>query len=271
MRKVILLSTTIMIAPFMAGEVSAQCAATQDCASLGYTETSNKGGCLKCPFGNYWACKGSGEADKAVLGQCTGYAKNCKIGNILNNDGTCSSKKVSGKTPIGVVIYISPENCGWAIASKSISGMIVWRDEVNGGKDVVTTSNWKTAINNFDSCGNTQTLTSKGSNGIYPAAWAAVNYAPSAAPATKGKWCLPAPGVLNSLYTNLSTVDYTLVTIGGEQFVDNSLNIWASSDYDNSDAWTLCATCDEGAKQGGLNNWMKWNAEGVYVRPVIEF
>ncbi|MDO5387339.1 MAG: hypothetical protein Q4F75_08755 [Pseudomonadota bacterium] len=57
MRKVILLSTTIMIAPFMAGEVSAQCVATQDCASLGYTEASCPNGGLKCPFGSTWSCK----------------------------------------------------------------------------------------------------------------------------------------------------------------------------------------------------------------------
>ncbi|MDO5387447.1 MAG: hypothetical protein Q4F75_09310, partial [Pseudomonadota bacterium] len=104
MKKIILLSSALLAAPFiMNGEARAADCATQDCPTLGYTENSDKGGCLKCPFGNYWACS---KEEKGVLGQCIGYAKNCKIGQILNNDGTCSNDKVSGKTPLGVVIYI---------------------------------------------------------------------------------------------------------------------------------------------------------------------
>lgn len=35
----------------------AQCVATQDCATLGYTQTSCSGGKgVKCPFGNKWFC-----------------------------------------------------------------------------------------------------------------------------------------------------------------------------------------------------------------------
>ena len=60
----------------------AQCSPAQSCTELGYKEAANKGGCLKCPFGNSWYCPPPKE-EKAVLGECTGYAKNCKIGNIL--------------------------------------------------------------------------------------------------------------------------------------------------------------------------------------------
>ena len=39
-----------------------QCVATQDCETLGYTETSCNGGKgVKCPFGNKWACLTSEE------------------------------------------------------------------------------------------------------------------------------------------------------------------------------------------------------------------
>ena len=42
---------------FLPLTVNAQCVATQDCATLGYTETSCNGGKgVKCPFGNKWAC-----------------------------------------------------------------------------------------------------------------------------------------------------------------------------------------------------------------------
>ncbi len=34
----------------------AQCVENENCAALGYTETTNKENCLKCPFGEYWFC-----------------------------------------------------------------------------------------------------------------------------------------------------------------------------------------------------------------------
>ncbi len=137
--------------------VSAQCVATTDCATLGYTETSCPNGKgIKCPFGDKWACPSSKEETcaeygfkydcsgtgyqsgsgtpcnnkyasctcasgyewkdgtctkraGAILGQCTGYAKNCKIGQILNIDGSCSDYRVSGVEPVGIVVYIGED------------------------------------------------------------------------------------------------------------------------------------------------------------------
>ena len=147
--KSLLLGTSLSLIPNL---TYAQCSPAQSCAELGYKETANKGGCLKCPFGNGWycpqkpcdasyqyTCTGTNEqpgTDKcddkykfctctsgyewkdgkcqtkgAVLGQCTGYAKNCSIGQLLNSDGTCTTDKVSGKTPVGIVIAIK-DNCG---------------------------------------------------------------------------------------------------------------------------------------------------------------
>ncbi len=52
--KFLLLGTSLSFIPLT---VNAQCVATQDCATLGYTETSCNGGKgVKCPFGNKWAC-----------------------------------------------------------------------------------------------------------------------------------------------------------------------------------------------------------------------
>ncbi len=52
--KILLIGTSLSIIPLT---VNAQCLATQDCATLGYTETSCNGGKgVKCPFGNKWAC-----------------------------------------------------------------------------------------------------------------------------------------------------------------------------------------------------------------------
>lgn len=88
-----LLLTTIVCGLFYYGNVHAQCVATQDCAALGYTESSCSGGGVKCPFGNYWFC-----------GEKKGVCQSCKAGMILNSDMTCSRTKTSGKTPIGVVV-----------------------------------------------------------------------------------------------------------------------------------------------------------------------
>ena len=89
--KSLLLGTSLSLIPQYA---AAQCAET-DCLKLGYTKLEKCDNGLKCPFGEYWACPKTEE--KAVLGQCTGYAKNCAIGQILNSDGTCTTDKESGK------------------------------------------------------------------------------------------------------------------------------------------------------------------------------
>ncbi len=52
--KFLLLGTSLSFIPLA---VNAQCVVTQDCETLGYTETSCNGGKgVKCPFGNKWCC-----------------------------------------------------------------------------------------------------------------------------------------------------------------------------------------------------------------------
>ena len=154
--KFLLIGTSLSLIPQYA---TAQCAVT-DCQQLGYTSLKSCDGGLKCPFGEYWACPEVEE--KAVLGECTGYAKNCAMtASVIATNLKWSTKEVA--TGIG------------------------------------TTPDWTTAITDFEACVNTQKIIQQGNSSEYPAAWAAVNYSPIAAPVTKGKWCLPAPGMLNSL------------------------------------------------------------------------
>ena len=59
--KFLLIGTSLSFLPTLS---YAQCVATQDCATLGYTETSCNGGKgVKCPFGNKWACLGVNEEE----------------------------------------------------------------------------------------------------------------------------------------------------------------------------------------------------------------
>ncbi len=259
--KFLLIGTSLSLIPQYA---TAQCAVT-DCQQLGYTSLKSCDGGLKCPFGEYWACPKVEE--KAVLGACTGYAKNCAIGQILNSDGTCTTDKVSGKTPIGVIIAIK-DNCGWAMTASVIATNLKWSTkEVATG--IGTTPDWTTAITDFEACVNTQKIIQQGNSSEYPAAWAAVNYSPIAAPVTKGKWCLPAPGMLNSLYTNFYAINNTISKLGGKQLT-HDIPVWSSSESDYFTAWAFwpgAAVCN-----CGVTRYVKYlNDSGSVVRPVIAF
>ena len=138
----LLIGTSLSLIP---QTINAQCVATQDCATLGYTETSCSGGSgVKCPFGNKWACFKSesefcneygftlscndtnqtGGGSKACNGKynyCTcadgyiwqnGACKSsepdysaCTIGALFYSDNTCSNEFISSKTLLGIVIY----------------------------------------------------------------------------------------------------------------------------------------------------------------------
>lgn len=69
----LLLGTSLSFIP---QTVNAQCVATQDCATLGYTQSSCNGGKgVKCPFGNVWACFPSEEdicKDNGFIEACSG-------------------------------------------------------------------------------------------------------------------------------------------------------------------------------------------------------
>ena len=138
----LLIGTSLSLIP---QTINAQCVATQDCATLGYTETSCSGGSgVKCPFGNKWACfksdsefcneygftltctgtnqtGGGGKACNGKYNYCScadGYVwqngtckssepdySGCVLGALFYSDNTCSDKLESSKTLLGVVIY----------------------------------------------------------------------------------------------------------------------------------------------------------------------
>ena len=301
--KFLLIGTSLSLIPNL---LYAQCSPAQSCAELGYKETANKGGCLKCPFGNGWycpqkkcdtsyqyTCTGTNEqpgADKcgdkyksctcasgyewkdgkcqtkgATLGQCTGYAKNCKIADILNSDGTCTTNKESGKTPIGVIVYISGDNCGQALALKDL-GSMAWSTEHIDIQELPSYTDVSEAEQDFDSCGNTQKIIKQGNANKYPAAWAAVNYAPSSVPATKGKWCLPAAGVAHSMMNNYDKINSGLSKAGGESLPTKSNDDhwnWSSSEGNSYYVWYWCYAYDY------LHNYGK--SLNFNVRPVLAF
>ncbi len=278
---------TLLASSFMFPiQVFAQCVDNEDCVSLGYNKTSCKTPGLKCPFGEYYWCPKDcedgyewkdgacqpEEPEGAVLGQCTGYAKNCKIGQILNADGSCSDYRVSGVEPVGVVVYIGGDGCGQALALQGL-GEYKWSTE---NVDIPDLANYSSApTENFDSCENTKIVidySSKqygdGASKYYPAFWKVYNYAPSTMPETKGKWCLPAGGVSNSINQNRAAIDLGLTRINKEN-IGNS-RWWTSSESNSSFAWLSVMAAVVGGDQTRLYTDYKVY-DFYYVRPVIEF
>ena len=296
--KFLLLGTAVCLFPQYA---EAQCAET-DCLKLGYTKLEKCDNGLKCPFGEYWACPcdtsyeytctganeqpgtdkcgdkykscncasgyewkdGKCQTKGAVLGQCTGYAKNCKIGQILNSDGTCTTNKENGKTPIGVVVYIGNDNCGQALALNNL-GKMRWSTESTDIKGLTNYTSDAEKLD-FDSCGNTQKIIQQGDSSKYPAAWGAYNYTPKSIPETKGRWCLPAAGVGGSMMNNHTVINSGLSKAGGEQLpiTENGHCNWSSSEKGNLTAWRWCFYGNEWLDR------MK-SALDTSVRPVIIF
>ena len=81
----LLLGTSLSLIPSL---TSAQCVVTQDCATLGYTETSCSGGSgVKCPFGNKWACF---KSDSEVCQQY-GFTLTCTETGQIGSGESCAN------------------------------------------------------------------------------------------------------------------------------------------------------------------------------------
>ena len=85
MRKIILSLSTALLASTPVWAINCQVAT--DCATLGYNSSTNTGGCLKCPFGEKWACS------------CTPLPSetNCPNGTVAVDDGCGGARTVCKK------------------------------------------------------------------------------------------------------------------------------------------------------------------------------
>ena len=93
MRRYLYLSTAVAGVMMTAGACFAQCVTTQNCAELGYTETSCPDGTgLKCPFGDTFACTGG--SSEITPEQCTqlGFTHTCTGANETGGGELCNNK-----------------------------------------------------------------------------------------------------------------------------------------------------------------------------------
>ena len=87
----------------ISGLTFAQCVATQDCATLGYTESSCVDGSgVKCPFGNKWACFKSDFEYEQQFCDKYGFTQTCTGTNQTSGLGkTCNGKYAECKCKEG--------------------------------------------------------------------------------------------------------------------------------------------------------------------------
>ena len=234
--------------------------------------TNEKAGDSQCN-GLYAACA-CADGYKWENGSCAAETKPeaCTIGSIYYADGTCHSiaNHDTGKTVLGIVVYVNPDGIGgqimapWFVdenGNKNISGVgMIW----GAYTDIRELPNLSSsqAEADFDSCGNTDKIVAVRDVSDYQAAWATRKYAPTAE--TKGKWCLPAAGVLRNIQKNWSTISAAVSKAGS---VSNLVSywVWSSSECSHFNAWSADLDAN-GLKEDGKGGY-----SNGYVVPVMEF
>ena len=88
MKTYLYLSTAIIsVSLATGGEAWAQCVSTQDCDTLGYTETSCPNGGVKCPFGSKWFCGG----DSTTICKQEGFTETCTGAGQFGKGESCAN------------------------------------------------------------------------------------------------------------------------------------------------------------------------------------
>ena len=235
----LLIGTSLSLIP---QTINAQCVATQDCATLGYTETSCSGGSgVKCPFGNKWACfKSESEIKNQLCTElgftlsctgtnqtggtgkaCNGKYNICKCAaNLTWNADTKSCEANTANCVIGALYYADGTCSNDYISSKKLLGIVIYEKSAsqNGWvmthKPVATDIDWSTEYVDISGV-----LTTTSESGLTDIQASCTNtdkitaqgnsFKYPAAWAAKnykegGKsWCLPSGGLLKKALDNL--------------------------------------------------------------------
>ena len=123
----LLLGTSLSLIP---QTINAQCVATQDCATLGYTETSCSGGSgVKCPFGNKWACFKSESEIKDQLCTELGFTLSCSGTGYSGGAGkACNGKYNYCACSDGYTWSDSSQKCEYDYKTNCVIGALYYSD-----------------------------------------------------------------------------------------------------------------------------------------------
>ena len=242
--KFLLLGTSLSLIPNL---TFAQCVATQDCETLGYTETSCNGGKgVKCPFGNKWACfKSDSECEQQF---CDKYGFQY----------TCSGTGYSGG---------GGELCNNKYAFCSCSDGYIWKDNNCQKQEVLNGEDGE-----FYRCnGNVVGVRITGMN-FYVAMkdlgnseweWANSGCSSYIFCGKLVKGTLPSKDQLLTIYNNKSRINTLLSNNGGQQLTNNKY--WSSS-------WTGTSLRNDFYNTIDMSNGTESSSgdyDSYYVRPVL--
>ena len=161
----LLLGTSLSLIP---QTINAQCVATQDCATLGYTETScSDGSGVKCPFGNKWACfKSESEYEQEFCTKygftqtctgtnqtgggskaCNGKYNICKCAtNFTWNTDTKSCEANTANCVIGALYYNDGTCSQDKLSSKTLLGVVIYEKSDSESGWIMTVKPIQTGI-----------------------------------------------------------------------------------------------------------------------------
>ena len=255
----LLFGTSLSLIPTI---TSAQCVATQDCATLGYTENSCSGGNgVKCPFGNKWACfQTRAEIEKEIctdLGftqtctgtgyaggvgkPCNGKYSECKCndGYIWNDSSQKCEYDAQSNCVIGALYYADGTCSNDYISSKKLLGIVIYEKSasengwVMAHKPIATRTPWSTEyvdipeLTNITSESNLTDIQASCTNTDIITAKGNSSKYPAAWAAKNYKegdktWCLPSAGLLKHALDNQANFTKFNVAVYEIQAADSS-------------------------------------------------
>ena len=267
------LSTAVAGLMMFGGEAYGQCVSSQDCATLGYTESSCPNGGVKCPFGNAWfcvdqcgigfkyTCTGTGYGTQPASAACNGKYTSCVCADKYTWSGTactkCGSKyteKCNGSNETGG----ADTGCGGYYAKCSCATGYEWKDGscqkqvLNGAQGELYYCNG--TVVGVRATGNVAmkdlgTMTWNNANSLCQ------NY--SFCGNVRGT--LPTKDQLLSIYQNKSRVNSLLSTNGGTQLTN--IYYWSSTYSDSGTYYVVYMS------KG--NVYTSNRSDHLYVRPVL--
>ena len=195
---------------FLPQAAFAQCVATQDCETLGYTKkTCNGGKGVKCPFGNKWACLGANEDEvRDKVCQELGFTLTCTGTGYAGGAGSaCGGKYIQCNCASGYEwkdggcqILNGPAGdvykCNGVVVGIKTSGMNFYVSVKDLG--VMGWSEAKSSCSSYSFCGNF-------------------------------KGILPSKDQLLTMYNNKSSLNSLLSANGGENLINDYY--WSSTIY----------------------------------------
>lgn len=145
------------------------------------------------------------------------------VGDILCTDGTTvkpSAYAASGKTAMGIVLYVNNSGHGWAINLHE-QGPMAWSTAQSGSiPNAIVQDSPAEAISDYNGSYNTYAIRTVSNPSLYPAAMA-VDY--------DNGWYLPASGQLYLMYPLIPILNESLAICGGTLFDFNSSWYYCSS------------------------------------------